>query len=123
MASKPSKSELKRSKLRAEREALLNDQFPGIHPRALVHVRPGAKYVSRGRRSFDIEIDERGMYYVKPFGGGELPDTLKGTFTNFNTCERELIKYLRSKDKFNKAIYPGCQEELRTNSTGTSRRV
>ena len=123
MASKSKQSDFKRSQLRAKREAELNEQFPGIHPRALRHVRPGAKYVSRGRRSFDIEIDGRGMYYVKPFGGGELPDTLKGTFTNFNACERELIKYLRSKDKFNKAIYPGCQEELRTNSTGTSQRV
>lgn len=77
----------------------------GIHPNALRCVSPDAVYVSRGRQEYRILQD--GPYWsVKRWPRGVLPKSLRGSFTSFKTCESLLIAYLKSKDKWGRAIYP-----------------
>lgn len=83
-----------------------------VHPNALKKVRDPAtaKYVSRGHQEFWIEQDGR-FWIIKRLLGGRVHPSLTQKFTTFQICEQTLIQYLRSTDKFNKAIYPGCQEQ------------
>lgn len=99
------------TELRTQREIELNEQFPGVHPNALKSVRPGAKYVSRGRKEYYIKQDDKsGFWRIHQYSGGLFPVRLKGNYTKYSLAEQDLIAYLKSKDKFGKAIYPGCRE-------------
>jgi hypothetical protein len=81
-------------------------RFAGIHRDALKNIRPGAKYISSGRRSYDIRQDGQGYWYIVPYTG-PLIKSLRGKYTSFKDVERALIQFLRSKDKFGRAWYPG----------------
>lgn len=116
MVTKPTKAQLKREQLRATRERLLSEQFPGVHPNALKFVRPGAKYVSRGRREFEIlQAPGGGLWRIHQRYGGGRPKAVQSEYTRFSDAEQALILYLKSTDKFNKAIYPGSHDGTGSN--------
>lgn len=75
-------------------------------PKVFTKMRPDAKYVSA--RGQEYTIEPTGTFWkVVPYKGGQLPKSLKQVFTSYNLCEQELITFLRSKDKWGKARYPG----------------
>jgi len=84
----------------------LADRLKNVHPNAQKKVRPGAKYVSHGLQEYEIKQDNRGLFFISKYKGGKLAPALVGTFTTFYECERRLIAYLKSKDKWGKAVYP-----------------
>jgi len=86
--------------------ASLEDRLRNVHPNARKKVRPGAKYVSRGLQEYEIKTNSIGHFYVSRYKGGELPVSLRGTFTSFRECEQALISHLRKTDKWGKAVYP-----------------
>lgn len=82
--------------------------FPGVHPNALRCVSKNPKYVSAGRQEYRIYKEpEAPMWYIKRWPRGPLPKSLQTSFLSFNQCEEALIEYLKDKDKWGKAIYPG----------------
>lgn len=82
-----------------------------IHPDALVCVCPGAKYISAGRKSYDIRQNSSGYWYILAYRG-IIKTCLRGQFTSFGDAERVLIQYLKSKDKFgDRAFYPGSKAQ------------
>ncbi len=86
-------------------------RFSHIHPDALGRIGYGAKYVSSGRTSYSIRQDTGGYWYIVPYGGTPQK-ALRGRYTSFQECERDLIKYLKSKDKFgDRAFYPGSKAQ------------
>ena len=89
--------------MRAEALAVV---FPGVHPRALTRVSTNPTYVSAGREEYLIE-QEGPLWYVRRWKRGLLPPQLRTRFTSFRACEDTLIAYLKSKDKWGKAMYPG----------------
>lgn len=84
----------------------LSDRLAKVHPNARKKVRDGARYVSAGLSEYTIERDKTGYWFIKKYRGGPLPEKLKGRYTHFKDCENDLIAFLRSKDKFGRAIYP-----------------
>lgn len=78
----------------------------GVHPRALKCISEQAVYVSAGRQEYQIR-QTGSMWYIKRYPRGVLPPILRGQFTSFRDCENRLINFLKSKDKWGKAIYPG----------------
>ncbi len=80
--------------------------FPGVHPNALRCVSKNPTYVSAGRQEYKIKQD--GPHWViKRWPRGVLPPHLEGSFLSFKDCENRLILFLKSKDKWGKALYPG----------------
>jgi hypothetical protein len=84
----------------------LADRLKNVHPNAQKRVRPDAKYVSAGLQEFYIERDEIGYWSIKMYLNYQLPVKLQGKWISFIEAERKLIDYLKSKDKWGKAIYP-----------------
>ena len=82
--------------------------FPGVHPNALRCVSPNPVYVSAGRQEYRI-IREGAYWRVKRWPRGVLPPQLRTDFTSFKDCEEALIRFLKSKDKRGKALYPGSR--------------
>lgn len=82
----------------------------GVHPNALRCVSNAAVYVSSGRQEYRI-LQSGPTYAVKRWPRGALPRTLHGDFTSFRDCEDRLIRFLKSKDKWGKAIYPGKEPD------------
>lgn len=83
-----------------------NRLFPGVHLKALRCVSDDPTYVSAGRQEYKIEQD--GVFWqVKRWPRGVLPRSLRTQFTSFKQCEDALIRFLKSKDKWGKALYPG----------------
>lgn len=81
-------------------------RLEGVHPNATTHVRPTAQYVSRGLQEYTIKRD--GLYYViRGFKTGKTPVELHGHFQTPLKAHNTLVGYLRRKDKFGKAIWPG----------------
>lgn len=78
----------------------------GVHPKALRCVSNEAVYVSRGRQEYRIKQDGP-TFSILRWPRGPLPRDLRGSFTSFRLCEDRLIRFLKSKDKWGKAIYPG----------------
>lgn len=78
----------------------------GVHPRALRCVSNDAVYVSSGRQEYRIRPSGP-AFSIHRWPRGPLPRHLNGSFTSFRLCEDRLINYLKSKDKWGKAIYPG----------------
>jgi hypothetical protein len=78
----------------------------GVHPRALRCVSNEAVYVSSGRQEYRI-LQSGPTFSIKRWPRGPLPRNLGGSFTSFRLCEDRLINFLKSKDKWGKAIYPG----------------
>lgn len=78
----------------------------GVHPKALRCVSEDAVYVSRGRQEYRIE-QSGPLWSIRRYPRGLLPKALRGAFTSFRSCEDRLILFLKSKDKWGKAIYPG----------------
>lgn len=84
----------------------LEDRLKGVHPRARSKVRDDAKYVSSGLQEYTIDRDQVGYWFIKRYGRGALNPILQGRWTSFIEAEHRLINYLKSKDKWGKAIYP-----------------
>jgi len=78
----------------------------GVHPRALRCVSNEAVYVSSGRQEYRIK-QAGPTFSIHRWPRGPLPRNLRGSFTSFRLCEDRLINFLKSKDKWGKAIYPG----------------
>lgn len=78
----------------------------GVHPNALRCVSNEAVYVSGGRQEYRI-VQEGNFFSIKRWPRGVLPRTLRGRFMSFRDTEDRLIRFLKSKDKWGKAIYPG----------------
>jgi len=78
----------------------------GVHPKALRCVSSDAVYVSGGRQEYRIE-QSGPTFFVRRWPRGKLPRSLQGSFTSFKLCETRLINFLKSKDKWGKATYPG----------------
>jgi hypothetical protein len=85
----------------------VKDLFTHFHPNALKFVRPTAQYVTATRREMIIYRAESGLWKVRFYRGTELPEKLKGRYLTFKSCEQDLIAYLQSKDKWNRALWPG----------------
>ncbi len=84
----------------------LADRIKDVHPNALKRVRPTAQYVSGSLQEYTIERDSGGYYWINQYGGGKVHKSICGKFISKVDCERTLVSYLRSKDKFGRAIYP-----------------
>ncbi len=54
--------------------------------------------------------DTTGYYYIRAYAGGPLPKPLRGRWTSFAKCEKDLINYLVRTDKLQHAIYPGATD-------------
>lgn len=80
--------------------------FPGVHPNALRCVSKDPTYVSAGRQEYKI-LREGAYWRVKRWPRGVLPPQLRTDFTSFRDCEETLIRFLKLKDKWGKALYPG----------------
>lgn len=78
----------------------------GVHPRALWCVSNEAVYVSGGRQEYRI-IQTGPTWKIQRYRNGKMCPQLSGSFTSFKIAETRLISFLRSKDKWGKAIYPG----------------
>ena len=80
--------------------------FPGTHMNALKCVSNDPVYVSHGRQEYKIKQD--GPYWcVKRWPRGPLAPEIRGTFLSFKDCEARLIRFIRNKDKWGNAMYPG----------------
>lgn len=95
------------------------ERLAKVHPKVGKKVRPTAKYVSAHLQEYEIYHDGS-LWRVMAYKGGDLPPYLRGGWMSIVECEAVLINFLRSKDKFGKAIYPGCPAQLRISSTEPS---
>lgn len=85
----------------------LAQRLASVHPRARTKVRDTAKYVSRSLQEFYIVQDNRGFWRIKMYRNpGSLARAIDGTYLTERDAEQALIMYLKSTDKFGKAIYP-----------------
>lgn len=85
----------------------LAQRLASVHPRARTKVRDTAKYVSRGLQEFYIVQDNRGFWRIKMYRNPtRLAPAIDGTYLTERDAEQALIMYLKSTDKFGKAIYP-----------------
>lgn len=81
------------------------------HPDAYPRLRPEAKYVTRGGKEYIIE-PQGSMWSIRMWAGGQRPDRLKGSFISYAEAERQLITYLRARNKFGrKGFYPGWEND------------
>lgn len=78
-----------------------------MHPNALKKLSKHPEYVSGSLQEYKIYHDGS-LWRIKPHKGGQLADRLKGAWTSIVDAEQTLISYLKSKDKFNRAIYPNA---------------
>jgi hypothetical protein len=82
----------------------------GVHPNALKCVSVDAVYVSGGRQEYKI-LQEGPYWSIRRWPRGRLPPQLRGQFLSLKECEGRLIRFLKSKDKWGKAIYPGKEPD------------
>lgn len=74
-------------------------------------------YMNAAKVEYTIVKTESGMWKVVMYKGGYTPKHLRGMFTQRSLAEKALIAWLKRRDKFREAIYPGCPEVRRQNST------
>jgi hypothetical protein len=77
-------------------------------------------YMNAAQVEYTIVKTESGMWKVVMYHGGYTPKPLRGMFTQRGLAEKALIAWLKRRDKFREAIYPGCPEVRLPNSTGRS---
>ena len=78
----------------------------------------GRKYVSKNGAEFTIKQNEIGQFYIVAFA--PIQPHLRGKYSKFADAERALITFLKFKDFWRKAIYPGCQGQKPQSSTEPS---
>ena len=77
-------------------------------------------YMNAAQVEYTIEKTESGMWKVVMYHGGYTPKALRGMYTQRSLAEKALIAWLKRRDKFREAVYPGCPEVRRQNSTERS---
>lgn len=85
----------------------LAQRLASVHPKARSKVRDTAKYVSKSLQEFYIQQDSAGFWRIKMYRNpGRVAPSIDGTYLSELEAERALVSYLKSTDKFGKAIYP-----------------
>jgi hypothetical protein len=77
-------------------------------------------YMNAAKIEYTIVKTESGMWKIVMYKGGYTPKHLRGMFTQRTLAEKALVAWIKRRDKFREAIYPGCPEVKPQNSTGRS---
>lgn len=66
-------------------------------------------YVSSRGKEFFIDRHFNGLYSIR-MTGGVRPKICDSKYTSYGSAEKELIKYIKSKDKLGFAKYPNKED-------------
>lgn len=80
--------------------------FPGVHPNALKCVSDNPVYVTAGLQEYQI-LQDGPAWRIKRYPRGRLNPAISGHFTSFKLAEDALIRFIKRKDKWGRAMYPG----------------
>lgn len=66
----------------------------------------GKEYISPRGVPFELFQHDNGLWGIRMLRGGSVPRICDGKYTNRFEAEKELISYLRKRDKLGFAVYP-----------------
>ena len=91
----------------ASTTAAVAERLKGVHPKARTKVRDTAEYVTPSLQEYTVQFVSPRYYEIVQYKGGIRPRELGGLYTSKRDAENALVEFLKSIDKFGKAIWPG----------------